>query len=57
MGGSSLFYVRDNALQQVGSAGGSSTKVVGPFPAAPAAYPFGYYGHLSWSDLLAWQGK
>jgi TolB protein len=56
-GGDSLFYVRDNSLQHIGSAGGSPTKVVGPFPSAPAAYPFGYYGHLSWTNLLAWQSK
>ena len=54
-GGGSLFYIRDNTLWRVGAGGGLPTKVVGPFPTAPPSYPFGYYGHLSWTNLLAWQ--
>ncbi|MGH2411782.1 MAG: biopolymer transporter Tol, partial [Chloroflexota bacterium] len=51
----SLFYVRDNTLWRVGAGGGAPIKVVGPFPTAPQFYPFGYYGHLSWSGQVAWQ--
>jgi Tol biopolymer transport system component len=54
--GTALFYVRDNTLWRIGLTGASPTKVVGPFPTPPAAYPFGYYGHLSWSGQLALQG-
>ncbi len=55
-GGDSLFYIRDNTLWRVGAGDGAPTKVVGPFPSAPLAYPFGYYGHLTWTDQLVWQG-
>lgn len=51
----SLFYVRDNTLWRVGASGGAPNQVVGPFPTPPRSYPYGYYGHLSWSGLVAWR--
>lgn len=50
--GAHLLYLRDNAVWLIGANGVAPTRIVGPFPG-----PFdlsGYYGHVSWSGVLAW---
>lgn len=50
--GSHILYIRDNALWLIGADGGKPEKVVGPFP--DRQEPFGFYGYVSYQDMMAW---
>ncbi len=51
-GGHHLLYVRDNALWLVNVRGGAPVRLAGPL--LPQWAPFGYYGRMGWSQMLAW---
>jgi len=49
--GSYIVYLKDNSVWLVNLSGGSPVKIVGAFPDATDS--FGYYGYVSWSNILA----
>jgi len=50
--GDSILYVRDNALWIIGADGGKPEKILGPFPEQKEL--FGFYGFVSYRDIMAW---
>ena len=51
--GRHLLYIHANSLWLIDTRGGPARRILGPFPTTPDLYPLGYYGHLTWSGLLA----
>lgn len=51
-GGHHLLYVRDNALWLINIQRGTPVRLAGPL--LPKWTPFGYYGRMGWSQMLAW---
>ncbi len=49
--GSHIIYLKDNSIWLVNINGESPVKLVGPFPDASNSQ--GYYGYVSWSNILA----
>lgn len=49
-----LLFVRENVLWLLDLRGGTSRRVLGPFPQAQD--PFGFYGHVQWPVSWAWNG-
>jgi len=49
--GAHIIYLKENSIWLTDINGGSPVKLVGPFPDA-SGLP-GYYGYVSWSDILA----
>ncbi|WP_131820714.1 PD40 domain-containing protein [Desulfotruncus arcticus] len=49
--GAHIVYLKDNSVWLVDLSGGSPVKIIGTFPDATDS--FGYYGYVSWSNILA----
>ncbi|MDF9408370.1 hypothetical protein L7E55_08365 [Pelotomaculum isophthalicicum JI] len=49
--GAHIIYLKENSIWLIDINGGSPVKLVGPFPNAPDSQ--GYYGYVSWSNILA----
>ncbi|MFZ5597576.1 MAG: hypothetical protein ACOY31_11260 [Bacillota bacterium] len=45
-------YVRDNSIWMIGAGGGKPERILGPFPEQKEL--FGFYGFVSYRDLMAW---
>lgn len=50
--GARIMYVRDNTIWTIGAGGGKPERVLGPFPEQKEL--FGFYGFVSYQDVMAW---